>query len=48
MSSDTPYEPEQGGGGKPLPERPANKTKTQDYKKSNDEPEQKDINNGKW
>lgn len=48
MSSDTPYEPAQGGGGKPLPERPANKTNIQDYQKSNDKPEQKDNNNGKW
>lgn len=31
-----------------LPERPANKTNTQDYTKSSEQGEQKDSDNGKW
>lgn len=32
--------------GKPLPKRPANTTNAQDFKKSNDQNEQKDTDNG--
>lgn len=40
--------PESASGNKPLPERPANTTNAQDYKKSSENDQQKDINNGKW
>lgn len=47
MTYDPPESAYESNRGKPLPQRPANRTSAEDFEKSNDK-QDKDNNNGKW